>query len=424
MELVIFSALDGLPAQLEQFRDLAMLAPSRLDQVSRLLEGSPAPDAIYLDDTRGVPLPELWQAVTTARRAGVRVLVNFGGSARAALNDAQSAGIPAIAERDPSAVAAWLGQQLGLRSGGGAQRLTVVAVGAAKGGIGKTFATCVLAEGMRRRGLRVLVWDGDISNPGLVPAFRIPSSAPSYLHLIQRGPAHWNAAGIQPFIFQPELTRANTQGWGAIDFLIGSHAVARAENDVRLPDWQGFYQGVLGLEGYDLVIVDTPPDYLRRPYATHVLQSGGAVVLPAPPGARERMGVGHLLEHLRDHAPERLEHCALLFMEPERGVMASVPEVAALFGRRYPQVGALGTLPRAPRLASLADEYDGYVSMLDLGPHSQFAAATHKVSDALCARLGLLPKLPMPRSSLFARLNARLRGDRVAHAPERTALAA
>ena len=388
MELVIFSALDGLPAQLEQYRDLAILAPSRLDQVGRLLEGSRAPDALYLDDTRSAPLPELWQAITAARRAGVRVLVNFAGPARSALNDAQGAGIPAIAERDPAAVAAWLGQQLGLRSGGSARRLAMVAVGAAKGGIGKTFATCVLAEGMRRRGLRVLVWDGDISNPGLVPAFRIPSSAPSYLHLVQRGPAHWNPTGIQPFIFQPEHTRATAHGWGPIDFLIGSHAVARAENDVRLPDWQGFYQGVSTLESYDLVIVDTP------------------------------------LEHLRDHAPERLEHCALLFMEPERGLTATVPEVAALFNRRYPQVGSIGTLPRAPRLASLADEYDGYVSMLDLGPHSQFATAAHKVSDALCARLGLLPSLPMPRSSMFARLNARLHGDRAIGMPERTALTA
>ncbi|GAB4442672.1 MAG: AAA family ATPase [Chloroflexi bacterium OHK40] len=408
MELVIFSALEGLPAPLEQYRDLAILAPSRLDQVARLLDGPQAPDALYLDDTRGASLPELWQAITAARRIGVRVLVNFSGPARGALNDALGAGIPAIAERDPAAVAAWIGAQLGLRHSAGSSRLAVVAVGAAKGGIGKTFATCVLAEGARRRGLRVLVWDSDISNPGLVPAFRVPSSAPSYLHLIQRGPAHWNATGIQPFIYQPEHTRGTATGWGPIDFLIGSHAVARAENDVRLPDWQGFYQGVSALEGYDLLLVDTPPDYLRRPYATHVLLSGGTVVLPAPPGARERMGVGHLLEHLSEHAPERLEHCALLFMEPERGVTATVGEVAALFARRYPRVPTLGMLPRAPRLASLADEHDGYISMLDIGPHSPFAAAVHRAVDALCARLGISPALPMPRSSILARLRSRI----------------
>ena len=412
MELVMFTAMDGLPAQIEQFRDVAVLAPSRLDQVTRLIEGPRPPDALYLDDTRAAPLPELWRTATLARRVGVRVLVNFPGAARGALNDAQGAGLPAIAERDPAAVAAWLGEQLGLSCGVGLSRGAVVAVGAAKGGIGKTFATCVLAEGLRRRGLRVLVWDSDISNPGLVPAFRIPSSAPSYLHLIQRGPAHWGPTGIAPFIFQPDHTRATSDGWGAVDFLIGSHAVARAENDVRLPDWQGFYQGVAALEGYDLVLVDTPPDYLRRPYATHVLQAGGTVVLPCPPGARERMGVGHMLDHLREHAPDSLERCVLLFMEPERGVTATVSEVIALFARRYPQVAAIGTLPRAPRLASLADEHDGYVSMLDLGPHSSFASAVHEVGESLCTRLGLTPRLPMPRSSLWARMNARLRGDR------------
>lgn len=412
MELVLFTAMDGLAAQVESFRDVAVLAPSRLDQVTRLLEGARPPDALYLDDTRPAPQPELWRVATLARRLGTRVLINFPGPARGALNDAQGAGMPAIAERDPAAVAAWLGEQLGLSCGSSAGSCAMVAVGAAKGGIGKTFATCVLAEGLRRRGLRVLVWDSDISNPGLVPAFRIPSSAPSYLHLIQRGPAHWGPGGIGPFIFQPDHTRATSEGWGAIDFLIGSHAVARAENDVRLPDWQGFYQGVTALEGYDLILIDTPPDYLRRPYATHVLQTGGTVILPCPPGARERMGVGHLLDHLRDHAPDSLERCALLFMEPERGVIATVAEVAALFSRRYQQVAALGTLPRAPRLASLADEHDGYISMLDLGPHSQFAAAIHGVGEQLCARLGLKPRLPMPRSSLWARLDARLRGDR------------
>ncbi|RRR77614.1 MAG: tyrosine-protein kinase family protein [Candidatus Viridilinea halotolerans] len=412
MELVLFTAMDGLAAQIEQFRDVAVLAPSQLEQVNRLLEGAHVPNAIYLDDTRAAPLPELWRTATLARRVGARVLLNFVGAGRSALNDAQGAGLPALSERDPAAVATWIGEQLGLRGGDGPRQCAVIAVGAAKGGIGKTFATCVLAEGLRRRGLRVLVWDSDISNPGLVPAFRIPSSAPSYLHLIQRGPAQWTPSGIQPFIFRPDHTRGTANGWGPIDFLIGSHAVARVENDVRLPDWQGFYQGAIGVEGYDIIIIDTPPDYLRRPYATHVIQMGGAVVLPTPPGARERMGVGHLLDHLRDHVPDALERCVLLFMEPERGVVATVPEVTALFARRYSQVGNLGTLPRAPRLASLADEHDGYISMLDLGPHSPFARAVHHVCDSLCTRLGLSPCLPLPQSSFWERMQARWRGER------------
>lgn len=422
MELVIFSSLGGLTTQIETLRDIALIAPSRLDQVQRLLGGERPPDAIYIDDTRAVALPDLWRTVATAQEVGVRVLLNLQGPARAALNDAIGAGIPVISEGDPEAVATWIGERLGRERCGSDRQVPIVAVGAAKGGIGKTFATCVLAEGLRRRGLNVLVWDSDISNPGLVPAFRVPSSAPSYLHLIQRGPAYWNPSGIKPFIYSPEHTRLGSSGWGAIDFLIGSYAVARAENDVRLPDWQGFFHGVGRLDDYHLVLIDTPPDYLRRPYATHVLQSGGTVVLPAPPGARERMGVGHMLDHFSEHAADRMDHCMLLFMEPERGMTVSVKDVAGLFGRRYPQVATLGVLPRAPRLASMADEHDSYISMLDLGPHSPFTHAVHQVVDTLCTRVGLAPCLPMPRSGTWERLSARLRGDRPA-APIQAAVA-
>ncbi len=412
MELIIFSAIEGLQAEVEQLRDVAVLAPSRLDQVQRLLAGSRPPDAVYLDDSRGTPLADLWELTARAQQVGARVMLGLTGPARAALPDALAAGLPATSERNPTALTDWIGAQIGRRRGSGAQRLPVIAIGAAKGGIGKTFATCVLAEGLRRRGLDVLVWDSDISNPGLVPAFRIPASAPSYLHLVQRGPAHWNPTGLQPFIFQPEHTRANQQGWGRIDLLIGSHAVARAENDLRLPDWQGLYQGIIALEGYDVVLIDTPPDYLRRPYATHVLQAGGSVVLPTPPGARERMGVGHMLEHFTELAPDRLDRCRLLFMEPERGVTVTVGMVAELFNRRYPRVNALGVLPREPRLASMADEHDGYISMLDLGPQSRFARATHQVVETLCAHAGLRPRLPMPRTGFWARLSDQMLGQR------------
>ncbi|WP_245863456.1 ParA family protein [Candidatus Viridilinea mediisalina] len=240
------------------------------------------------------------------------MLVNMYGMGQSLLNEARLLGLTTVTERDAAAVTAWIGQAMGVTARASGGRVPILAVGAAKGGIGKTFVTCLLAEGMRRRGFNVLVWDSDISNPGLVPAFRIPNSSPSYLHLIQRGAAHWNPTGITPFIFQPDHTRGGNAGWGEIDFLVGSHTVARVENDVRLPDWQGLYDGVAQLDAYDLVIIDTPPDYLRRPYATHTLMKGGVVVLPCPPGARERMGVAHMLDHLRETAPDRLNRCSIL----------------------------------------------------------------------------------------------------------------
>lgn len=135
----------------------------------------------------------------------------------------------------------------------------------------------------------------------------------------------------------------------------------------------------------------------------------GDLALPAR--CSRAHGVGHMLDHFRDHAPDKLDQCMLLFMEPERGVTVSVADVRSLFERRYPQVQTLGTLPRDPRLASRADEHDGYLAMLDIGPHSPFAVATHQVVDTLCTQLRLTPPLPQPKISLWQRLNARFKRD-------------
>lgn len=420
MELVLFSSLSGLQTHLEASYDLAVLAPSQLAQVQRLITSERPPDALYLDDSRGLPTSELWKLITAAQVAQVRVLVNFFTTGGALLHDAQAIGLSTLTERDPETVAAWIAGELGALARGATGHVPVLAIGAAKGGIGKTFATCVLAEGFRRRGLNVLVWDSDISNPGLVPAFRVPASAPSYLHLIQRGPAHWNPSGIEPFIYQPEHTQATSAGWGHIDFLIGSHSVATSAHDVRLPDWQGLYHGVAHLTGYDLLIIDTPPDYLRRPYATHALLNGGFVVLPCPPGVRERLGVAHLLDHFHEHVRERLDACMLLFMEPERGVITRVKDIVPMFARRYPQVGVLGTLPRAPRLASMADEHDGYRSLLDLGAQTLFAQATHRIVANLCIQLGITPRLPLPKIGWWAGLKGRLTAPAIDVPPAHT----
>ena len=422
MELLVYSSMPGLQPLLEGLTDVAAIAPSRLDQARRLIEGERPPTALYIDDTRGGAVTELWGLIQAAHTANVRVLVNMFGTGQSLLHDAHVLGLEAVSERNPEAVRAWISQILGVAAGMVRGTVPMLAVGAAKGGIGKTFVTCVLAEGLRRRGMRVLVWDSDISNPGIVSAFRIPASAPSYLHLVQNGPAHWNPTGIAPFIFQPEHTRQSTQGWGAIDFLIGSHAVARPETDVRFQDWQTLYTGVTHVEGYDLVIIDTPPDYLKRPYATHTLMSGGTVVLPCPPGARERMGVGHMLEHFRYSAPERLHRSALLFMEPEKGVVTNIKTIIPLFGTRYPEVRALGTLPRAPRIVSMADEHDGYLSMLDLAPTALFTQTAHRIVDSLIAQLGLTATVPLPKIGRWTALMGRLRGEQVQVPPANTSV--
>lgn len=405
MELLLYTAMDGLTSLIQRsYPDIDMLLPSRIDQAQRLVTGDQKPAAVYVDDTRGVATSELWAFIQAAHAAHVRVMVNMCGVGKPLLSDAQLLGLASSSECHPAAVAAWLGQQLGVTLQPTVRRVPIVVIGAAKGGVGKTFVTCMLAEGLRRRGLNVLVWDSDISNPGLVTSLRIPNSSPSYLHLIQRGPTQWTPVGMTPFIYHPEHTRSGNQTWGVIDVLVGSHTIARAENDVRLSDWQGLYQGVMNLAAYDIVLVDTPPDYLRRPYATHALLSGATVLLPCPPAMRDRVGVGHLLDHFREVAAHQLDHCLLLFVEAEKGALVRARDVRGFFRQRYPEVGDLGIIPREVRLVGLADEHETYTTMYDLRPTSSFVQAAHRTVDALIHHLGLTPRLPLPKITWWHRI--------------------
>ena len=322
--------------------------------------------------------------------------------------DFAATGLPVSDDRDAPTLAAWIGVRLGLRKLAASGQITL-AIAGAKGGIGKTLVVAMLAEALTRRGLSVLVVDGDLSNSGLIPTFRIPSGFPSYLYLKQDGPGAFTPANVRRHIF--------THAASGIDFLLGSEETANPL-DLTLGEWQSLMQAVRALDGYDVVLLDTGPEIKKRPYAIDAARSGGYVILPTPPGRKERAGVGNALRVFEQHIPDLTDRCFLLYMEPERGVTVPVDRVAPLFARTWPRARALGTLPRAPRQVSMADEEgDRYLSPLDVAPHSTFTRAVHHMVQSLCDQTGLTPALPMPRSSLWQRL----RGEKVAIAPTTTA---
>ena len=402
MELVIFSALDGLSRACEARCGAAVISVSQLGLLERLLLQD-APQTCYLDTTRGTPPAELRALIATAQRAQVRVLVGLHGPARLAADSLRAAGVPVCEEHDAQRVAEWIAQQAGITVPPVVRR-PVIAVAAAKGGIGKTFVTAVLAEGLRRRGLHVLVWDCDLANPGLVPLFRVPASAPSYLTLSAAAPAGRQVDALAGLIYQPPATRADAQGWGRLDLLLGARGVAEPDDDLRLIDWQAVCAAIGGLSAYDVVLVDTPPDYLRRPYATHILQHDGWVILPAPPGARERNGVAHLLEHFRRTVTAPFERCVLWPVEPEQGVQAAAADSAGRLAEQYAPTAQLNTLPRVPQLAGLADELEEYTALLDLSPYGRFSTAVHQAVEQLCGLIGLQPRRPMPMLGFWQRV--------------------
>ena len=111
-------------------------------------------------------------------------------------------------------------------------------------------------------------------------------------------------------------------------------------------------------------------------------RDGGYVVLPSPPGRKEREGTGKALVVFEQAVAGRdmTDHCLLLFMEPEKGVTVTIPAIAPLFAQRFPRVRTIGTLPRDPHLLSAADEdQDRYVCPLDLKPYSKFSIGVHQV---------------------------------------------
>ena len=408
IELLIVSAVAGLADRLHGFAGLQAGTLPSLTRARSLIVSEQPPQALYVEDTSGT-LEELWDVIRAAQRRQIAVLVGLRSVGLAHATDFLDVGLAVTDVREPDELARWIGQQLGCRPLAATSGQVTLAVAGAKGGIGKTLVVALLAEGLKQRGLHVLVVDGDLSNSGLIPTFRIPSGFPSYLYLKSDGPGAFTPANVRRHIY--------THPASGIHFLLGSEETANPI-DLTLSEWQAMMQAVRGLDGYDVILLDTGPEIKKRPYALDAARSGGYVILPTPPGRKERAGVGNALRVFEQHTPDLTDRCFMLYMEPERGVTVTVDRIAPLFTQTWPRARTLGVLPRAPRQVSLADEAgDRYLSPLALAPHSAFSRAVHGMVETICTHIGLRAPLPMPRSSLWQRL----RGDRTA--PGSTALA-
>ena len=394
IELLIVSNTGGLAEALHGYEGLHVASLPSLSRVKSIVVSDQPPQAIYVEDTRGT-LGELWDVIRAAQSRQVPVLLGLQSVGLVHLSDFVDAGLPVSDARDAAALAEWIGAQLGVRKLAAAGQVTL-AIAGAKGGIGKTLVVAMLAEGLKRRGLKVLVVDGDLSNSGIVPTFRIPSGFPSYLYLKQDGLGAFTPANVRRHIFKHDAS--------GIHFLLGSEETANPM-DLNLGEWQTMMQAVRALDGYDVVLIDTGPEIKKRPYAIDAARIGGYVVLPTPPGRKERAGVGNALRVFEQHTPDLTDRCLLLYMEPEKGVTVAIDKVAPLFAQTWPRARAIGVLPRAPRQVSMADEEgDRYLSPLDVAPHSKFSRAVHELVEQLCAQTGLRPQQPMPKSSLWQQL--------------------
>ncbi len=399
-ELLLVTNTPGLVEALGGYNGILPFPAPGMARVRSLIAGEQPPPVVYLEDTRGT-IADLWETIHAAQARGVQVLVGLQSIGVVHAGDFTDAGLAVTTVRDPATLAAWIAQQLGATRRLAARQVTI-AVAGAKGGIGKSLVVASLAEGMRRRGLRVLVVDGDLSNSGLVPEFRIPAGFGSFLTLRQEGRGHsqFTPANVARLIWRHAPS--------GIDFLLGADEAALAA-DFTLPDWRALMQAVGSLgevleHDYDVVLIDTGPDMKKRPYALEAARNGGWVVLPAPPGRKERAGVGIALQQFAAHQPDLTDRCMLILMEPERGVTIGLRQVAPLFAEHWPKARVIGTLPRDPHLVSLAnEEADRYVSPLDAGRFRPFSLAVHTIVEEMCRITGLPLPQPKPTVSLFRR---------------------
>lgn len=363
-----------------------LAAPSITRLKSMLSSGDP-PLAVYIDDQR-LSADEILAVAHLALQRQTQVIVGVYGQQSTLSSQLGRMSIPSLEAPDVEQVIAELSARLGL-SRRLASNMVLIAVASAKGGIGKSLIASNLAMAMCMRGARVLVVDGDMTNSGIIPEFRIPHGYQSFLSLRSR-----DSAGFTP----ERVARCICSHESGIDFLLGADEYTPAQ-DIVISEWQAFMGAVQRLHEadrvYDVVLVDTGPDIKKRPYVIDVVQRGGWALLPVHPGRKERQGAAIALGILRDSGgTEFLRRSMALFIEAEHGAMVKPSQIAPLLEREFPEVHHVGVIPRDAHLVSLVSETpDAYLSPLQIAPYRPFSLAFHKACTQVAAMTGLhLPK--------------------------------
>ncbi len=405
MDILLITTIAGLDSAVNAHEGARCMTVPASDWATRIIISDRPPQAIYADDTVLTP-HEIATLIQLAESRRLPIAVNLV-STPSGVDDVATSGIAVISERDASKIATFIGRTFGLRARAG-KRAATIALGGSKGGIGKSTITWLLAEGLRRRNLRTLIIDGDNSNSGIVPKFRIPSGFKTYAWLLDSGAgtAAFTAKAVRDIIYHHEPS--------GIDFLLGSEDATNPA-DLTTPTFDLLYRKAVEIDQHDVIFGDTGPDIKKRPYAVQMAMEGATLVLPCPPDPEDVAGAYNALMHAQSHGV--LDRCRLLFMEAEKGSVftSQNSDISALIAH-FPTVPVLGTLPRAAHIISHAKQVrDAYITPYDIAPHSVLIRTCHAIVDALIAEHGLAAA-PRPQSSLWQRL----RGERVVMPPAST----
>lgn len=367
-------------------------------------------DVVVLDDRMGSPAA-LMQAVDAGIAHQKLVLVHLVGPALSDRDRYLDRGVAVTPGLDEDALLLWIVAQVQLQATS-ATNVRIVATASAKGGASKTTLLALAAEALAYRGLRVLCVDTDLSNAALRAYYGFGADARPYTELAQpddhRG---WSVATVTSYI---STKLVHIRGRDVhISFLLGASTAADF-HDVNDHDVDGLFS-VLQQLPFDIILVDTGPELLRRPMIVPVFRAGGRVLVPCPTGVLEREGANNLLTTIKQWDQAALERTALVFVEPERGSVTQsyLPTLQTTAKRNYPSVGQLGLLPRDAHAISSAVQFQAthgrYHSPLHVSPYSRLAQGVWALSDAIATFVDITLPEPAPKRGFIDRLFRRNR---------------
>ncbi len=426
MPIVVSSPVPGLLGALEQAmggaHDLVVVRTAA--QLWPLLRTpSPPIDALILSDTL-VPLPDqevaqtLWELVaflhlrrqppipvvltlTTALPPAIHAALQAevrktGGAVYVITPQARAPQHPAIQQ-----VVATISAHLPLAPP--ARPLVLLAVPAA-GGAGTSTSLRNLCIYLRRRGLRVLLVDGE-RVPGTVGTSR--PSAPALSDSPTR-PAASPAAVTTDLV--DLLQHSIVPHPAGVDGLGGGAGL------VQTPQYLAGLSDALAQLAYDLICYDLPGVWTGHPdLVALAARPTTTPIVICPPGRKERLGACAALDLLgtigRADGQTALTATMVLFVAGNRGLAVPIQAVRRDLLRQYPQVTDLGTLPHDPALISLVAEHAAGCAVFDLAPRRAYCVALRAAALRLLEAVRLPPSCltqpdPVGRAGWFRRAAA------------------
>ena len=406
--LILTRSADMLKSLLEtQYAAVQATASSDPSMLSPFIQ-SRLTDAVVLDDQLFDPAA-LVDAARQGVLAGVPVCVHLVGPGLTQQTVLRDLGAQVTTGRDHDALTQWVADILHLTPHTQSQT-AMIGIATAKGGAAKTTTAVLCAESLAYRGARVLLVDTDISNAAIRAFYGLSDAARSYTELADPQDSRgFTAASLRGYI-EPVTIPIGDRAV-QVDVLLGP-ALAATAYDLTTAQLRALLASTQQLR-YDVVIVDTSPELMRRPMALYILDVGGRILVPCPTGVLERQGAHNLIHTLKEASGADgafLAHTGLLFVEPEHGsVTASyLPTLRRVSQQQYPTVAHLGVLPRDAKAISIAQtmsaEQRRYASPLHVAPHSRLARTMWTLADSIAAWSGITLPQPAPKQGWIDRL--------------------